>query len=137
MIDLRDQIDIYAQWDGHQLDLIASSEGLEKLIHIIKAQKFGIYKISDSSTFTDGTNISTIEINHGNGRLIMKILGDALSLSGSQKFLSIFATNLERLKISWAHGEPEHLHNDSLSNPFLISPDSEPFIVSQKHVAYQ
>lgn len=129
MSDTRGAIDVSAHWDGAQVNIVASSNGLSQLIRIIRNEAFGGYKLINRTTHTDSTRFSTIEIFMDNDLLAMRVADNTISLRGSERFLSIFAINMERLMSSWEKGMFEHCHNDPISNPFLISPDSESFII--------
>lgn len=126
------QMDISAHWDGSELDLTCSPEGLRKLIGVLRRNELGIYRLSMEASGSETENISTLEIESRSSKLSLAIADERAVFSGNLPSLNLLADNLEFLLGQWLNSDDQHLHLEPASNAFLFSPESEAFIVSQR-----
>jgi hypothetical protein len=126
------RIDISAYWDGTELDLMCSLDGLRKLISILRRNEMDAYILKAEVTGSESANISTLKIEPRSSKLTLAIINQTALFSGNLASFRLLADNLEFLCEQWSNKNDQHLHFEPVSNRFLFSPDSEAFIVSQR-----
>lgn len=123
-------IDINANWDGHELDIVATPKGLLELVSLLRSGTLGHIKIKKDSYLDGISNMSHLNIERSEGRLILRVAAQSATLAGDESALLLLAKNLENLRLMWAKGGEQHFHFDPESNPILMAPESDAFIVS-------
>ena len=121
------RLDAYAHWDGDELNLATSKKGLLEFVSILRSGNLGVFRLKEKSTYS---NILAIEVRLSHSHLHLTVVGQVTVLSGDNASLLLLSDNLEYLRLQWSKGGRQHLHFDPLSNEFLLSPESEAFIVS-------
>ena len=126
---MNDSLEIYAQWDGCELDVVATEIGLLGLASSLRSGLIGSFVLEERDAHPGCENMLRLEIQRGEGKLHLKVEGHVMILSGGRASLSLLADNLDFLRSQWVMGGKPHLHFDPSSNPFLLSQESESFIV--------
>ena len=122
-------VDIHANWNGNELDILASPQGLLELVSLLRSGEGGSFKIKTGAYLGGTSNLSYIDIERSKSLLLLKVSGPSATLSGDDNALSLFAKNLENLRLMWAKGGEQHFHFDPESNPILMAPESDAFVV--------
>jgi len=129
MSEIQGQIDACAHWDGRELSYATSKRGLLEFVSILRSECYGVYQLKRKSSFPDCITLASIEIKLNDDRLLLTVDNQWAILSGNKVSLSLLADNLEFLRLQWSKNGNQHLHFDPSSNPFLLSPNSEAFVV--------
>jgi hypothetical protein len=129
MSDSRYMSEIHAQWDGCELALNATEAGLHELARDLRSARVGAYVLGERNASPGCTSILRLQIELGEGNVRIEVDDQVAILSGGGASLSLLADNLDFLRSQWANGGKQHLHLDPASNAFLVSEDSEAFIV--------
>lgn len=127
-MDSERHIDVSAHWDGCELDLACSLDGLRKLIDALRRNDLGIYKLK-----TEGVGagrVDALELESRTGKLVLTIDSNKATLAGNLPSLQLLADNLDFLCNQWTSNNDQHLHLEPASNKILFSPESEALIVS-------
>lgn len=123
-------IDVNANWDGRELDIVASPRGLLEFVSLLRSGTLGHIKINKDSYLDGMSNMSHIDVVRGEGRLVLRVADSSAAISGDERALLLLAKNLENLRLMWAKGGEQHFHFDPESNAILQAPESDAFIVS-------
>lgn len=125
-------MDISAHWDGCELDLVCSLDGLRKFIDVLHRNELGTYGLKVEESDSESKDILRLRIEPRNGKLMLSIENQDAVISGNLPSLRLLADNLEFLCGQWFDNGDQHLHLEPASNSFLFAPESEALIISQR-----
>jgi hypothetical protein len=124
-------MDISAYWDGSELDLSCSLEGLRQLIGVLRRNELGTYRL-ETNIVGYVTNILTLDIESTLSKLVITIADQKGLVSGNLPSLLLLTENLEFLCSQRLSRNDQHLHLEPASNDFLFSQQSEALIISRR-----